>query len=90
MQTFLAWVPDTPDIYRTWAVSYIGLYFSHLKVCRTPFQILEFFQKMFQLIALFSFTLQSGWIREKHQNDKEGNLMNFNFAIKTIIIQHKN
>ena len=45
MQNFLAWVLDIPDIYRTWAVSYIGLYFSHLKVCRTPFQILEFFQK---------------------------------------------
>ena len=60
MQNFLAWVLDIPDIYRTWAVSYIGLYFSHLKVCPTPFQILEFFQKMFQLIALFSFTLQRG------------------------------
>ena len=90
MQNFLAWVPDIPDIYRAWAVSYIGLYSSHLKVCRTPFQILEFFQQMLQLIALFSFALQRGWIREKHQNDKDGNLMNFNFAIKTIIIQHKN
>ena len=90
MQNFLAWLPDISDIYRTWATSYIGLQFLHFKVCRTPFQILEFFQKMFQLIALFSFTLQRVWIREKHQNDKEGNLLNFNFAIKTIIIQHKN
>ena len=74
MQNFLA---DIPDIYRTWwAVSCIGLQFSHFKVCRTPFQILEFFQNMFQLIALFSFTLQRGWIREKHQNDKEGNNIN--------------
>ena len=85
MQNFLAWVPDIPD--RTWAVSYIRLQFSHFKVCRTPFQILEFFQKM------FSFTLQLGWIRQKHQNDKQGNninLLNFIFAIKPIISPHKN
>ena len=50
MQNFLAQLPDIPDIYRLWAVSYIGLQFSHFKVCHIPFQILEFFQKMFQLI----------------------------------------
>ena len=54
MQNFLAQLPDIPDIYRPWAVSYInGLQFSHFKVCHVPFQILEFFQKIVPVDCTF-------------------------------------